>query len=150
MIAKFYAKWPKVAREASGRMDTQVLVIGAGPVGLTLAIDLGLRGVRCTLIEQKMAPAKLPKMARCNARTMDIYRRMGSRFIPNSPARKVTPVTLPPGRLRLRTKPSETGSLPLAKMIGTRLGHGLRGECRIGISEQKLRWVANLARIKRR
>ena len=93
MIAKFYAKWPKVAREASGRMDTQVLVIGAGPVGLTLAIDLGLRGVRCTLIEQKMAPAKLPKMARCNARTMDIYRRMGSRFIPNSPARKVTPVT---------------------------------------------------------
>src|SRR5262245_4657843 len=58
-------------------MDTQVLVIGAGPVGLTLAIDLGQRGVHCTLIEQKMAPAKLPKMERCNARTMEIYRRMG-------------------------------------------------------------------------
>jgi 2-polyprenyl-6-methoxyphenol hydroxylase-like FAD-dependent oxidoreductase len=58
-------------------MDTQVLVIGAGPVGLTLAIDLGRRGVRCTLIEQKPAPAKLPKMERCNARTMEIYRRMG-------------------------------------------------------------------------
>jgi 2-polyprenyl-6-methoxyphenol hydroxylase-like FAD-dependent oxidoreductase len=58
-------------------MDTQVLVIGAGPVGLTLAIDLGQRGVRCTVIEQKMAPAKLPKMERCNARTMEIYRRMG-------------------------------------------------------------------------
>src|SRR5262245_41982738 len=64
-------------KEASERMDTQVLVIGAGPVGLTLAIDLGQRGVRCTLIEQKMAPAKLPKMERCNARTMEIYRRMG-------------------------------------------------------------------------
>ena len=27
-------------------MDAQVLIIGAGPTGLTLAIDLGLRGVR--------------------------------------------------------------------------------------------------------
>ena len=58
-------------------MDTQVLIVGAGPVGLTLAIALGRRGVRCILIEQKPAPAKLPKMERCNARTMEIYRRMG-------------------------------------------------------------------------
>ncbi len=57
--------------------DTQVLIVGAGPVGLTLAIDLGQRGVRCTLIEQKEAPQFLPKMERCNARTMEIYRRMG-------------------------------------------------------------------------
>jgi 2-polyprenyl-6-methoxyphenol hydroxylase-like FAD-dependent oxidoreductase len=58
-------------------MDTQVLIVGAGPTGLTLAIDLGLRGVRCMIIEQKEAPAFLPKMERCNARTMEIYRRMG-------------------------------------------------------------------------
>ncbi len=58
-------------------MDTQVLIVGAGPTGLTLAIDLGLRGVPCTLIEQKEAPQFLPKMERCNARTMEIYRRMG-------------------------------------------------------------------------
>lgn len=58
-------------------MDTQVLVVGGGPVGLTLAIDLGRRGVRCTLIEQKEAPQFLPKMERCNARTMEIFRRMG-------------------------------------------------------------------------
>src|ERR1700719_1077668 len=58
-------------------VDTQVLIVGAGPVGLTLAIDLGLRGVRCTLIEQKEAPQFLPKMERCNARTMEIFRRMG-------------------------------------------------------------------------
>jgi 2-polyprenyl-6-methoxyphenol hydroxylase-like FAD-dependent oxidoreductase len=59
------------------KLDTQVLIIGAGPVGLTLAIELGRRGVRCTIVEQKPAPAKLPKMERCNARTMEIYRRMG-------------------------------------------------------------------------
>ena len=58
-------------------MDTQVLIIGAGPVGLTLAVDLGQRGIRCTLVEQKPAPARLPKMERCNARTMEIFRRMG-------------------------------------------------------------------------
>ncbi len=58
-------------------MDTQVLIVGAGPVGLTLAIALGRRGVRCILLEQKEAPQFLPKMERCNARTMEIYRRLG-------------------------------------------------------------------------
>ena len=58
-------------------MKTQVLIVGGGPVGLTLAIDLGQRGVGCVLVEQKQEPAFLPKMERCNARTMEIYRRMG-------------------------------------------------------------------------
>src|SRR3954468_8211512 len=58
-------------------VDTEVLVVGAGPVGLTLAVALGQHGVRCTLIERKNAPQFLPKMERCNARTMEIYRRMG-------------------------------------------------------------------------
>src|SRR5271155_4327701 len=58
-------------------MDCDVLIVGAGPTGLTLAIDLGRRGVRAVLIEQKDSPAFLPKMERVNARTMEIYRRMG-------------------------------------------------------------------------
>jgi len=58
-------------------LDTQVIIVGAGPVGLTLAVDLGQRGIRCVLIEQKSEPQFLPKMERCNARTMEIYRRMG-------------------------------------------------------------------------
>jgi 2-polyprenyl-6-methoxyphenol hydroxylase-like FAD-dependent oxidoreductase len=56
-------------------MDTQVIIVGAGPVGLTLAP--GRRGVRCILLERKDAPQFLPKMERCNARTMEIYCRMG-------------------------------------------------------------------------
>src|SRR5580692_9500154 len=58
-------------------MDTQVLIVGAGPVGLTLALDLGRRDVRCTLIERNTSTIQLPKMERCNARTMEIYRRLG-------------------------------------------------------------------------
>jgi 2-polyprenyl-6-methoxyphenol hydroxylase-like FAD-dependent oxidoreductase len=58
-------------------LDTQVLIVGAGPVGLTLALDLGQRGVRCTLIERNETSIQLPKMERCNARTMEIYRRLG-------------------------------------------------------------------------
>ena len=46
-------------------------------MGLVLAVDLGQRGVRCTLIERKPEPQFLPKMERCNARTMEIFRRMG-------------------------------------------------------------------------
>jgi 2-polyprenyl-6-methoxyphenol hydroxylase-like FAD-dependent oxidoreductase len=57
--------------------DTEVVIIGAGPVGLTLAVDLGRRGIRCVLAERKEAPEFLPKMERCNARTMELYRRIG-------------------------------------------------------------------------
>jgi len=58
-------------------MDTQVIIVGAGPVGLTLAVDLGLRGVRCILVEKKLEPQFLPKMERCNARSMEMFRRIG-------------------------------------------------------------------------
>jgi len=57
--------------------NTQVLIVGAGPVGLTLAIDLGQQGIRCILIDKKPGPEFLPKMERCNARTMEIFRRIG-------------------------------------------------------------------------
>ncbi|WP_158914817.1 FAD-dependent monooxygenase [Caulobacter sp. S45] len=58
-------------------MNTQVIIVGAGPVGLTLAVDLGRRGVCCTIIERKPEPEFLPKMERCNARTMEMFRRIG-------------------------------------------------------------------------
>ena len=57
--------------------ETQVIIVGGGPVGLTLALDLGRRGIRSVLIEQKPEPQFLPKMERCNARSMELYRRIG-------------------------------------------------------------------------
>jgi 2-polyprenyl-6-methoxyphenol hydroxylase-like FAD-dependent oxidoreductase len=64
-------------RTAENADETQVLVVGAGPVGLTLALELGRRGVRTLLVERNAVASALPKMERCNARTMEIYRRLG-------------------------------------------------------------------------
>ena len=58
--------------------DTNVLIVGAGPVGLTLAIDLAWRGIDVTVVETR-APAAPPE-PKCNhvaARTMEIFRRLG-------------------------------------------------------------------------
>jgi len=51
--------------------DYDVIIAGAGPVGLTLAIDLGRRGVKCLIIERNQTTAPWPKMDRSNARTME-------------------------------------------------------------------------------
>src|SRR5258707_14258112 len=45
-------------------------------------------------------------------------RSSSSRFAVSAPERMVTPVTLPPGRLRLATRPSLIGSPPTMKTIG--------------------------------
>jgi 2-polyprenyl-6-methoxyphenol hydroxylase-like FAD-dependent oxidoreductase len=58
--------------------ESDVLIVGAGPVGLTLAIDLAWRGIDVTVVETR-APAELPE-PKCNhvaARTMEIFRRLG-------------------------------------------------------------------------
>jgi 2-polyprenyl-6-methoxyphenol hydroxylase-like FAD-dependent oxidoreductase len=57
--------------------DYDVVVVGAGPVGFTLAIDLGQRGVRTLLVEKDPTTKQWPKMDRSNARTMEFYRRLG-------------------------------------------------------------------------
>jgi 2-polyprenyl-6-methoxyphenol hydroxylase-like FAD-dependent oxidoreductase len=58
--------------------DCNVLIVGAGPVGLTLAIDLAWRGIDVTMVETRSAGH--PPEPKCNhvaARTMEIFRRLG-------------------------------------------------------------------------
>jgi 2-polyprenyl-6-methoxyphenol hydroxylase-like FAD-dependent oxidoreductase len=62
----------------SNRTDADVLVVGGGPVGLSLATDLAKRGIRVTVVETRAAAE--PPSVRCNqvsARTMEIFRRLG-------------------------------------------------------------------------
>ncbi|MDE2439539.1 MAG: FAD-dependent monooxygenase [Betaproteobacteria bacterium] len=59
------------------KYDFDVIIAGAGPVGLTMTIDLGRRGISTMIMERDPTTAPWPKMDRSNARTMEIYRRMG-------------------------------------------------------------------------
>src|ERR1700678_3283485 len=64
-------------RDASVR-DVPVLIAGGGPVGLALAVELGLRGVECVVVEPRPQPTRLrPRAKTLNARTMEHVRRWG-------------------------------------------------------------------------
>src|SRR4051812_26943399 len=54
-----------------------VLVVGAGPVGLALAGDLGWRGIPCLLIEQSDGSIYQPRQDLVGIRTMEFCRRWG-------------------------------------------------------------------------
>jgi 2-polyprenyl-6-methoxyphenol hydroxylase-like FAD-dependent oxidoreductase len=54
-----------------------VLIVGAGPVGLALAGELGWRGVPCLLIEKTDGVIEQPKMDLVGVRTMEFCRRWG-------------------------------------------------------------------------
>jgi 2-polyprenyl-6-methoxyphenol hydroxylase-like FAD-dependent oxidoreductase len=59
-------------------MDFQVLISGAGPVGLTLAMDLARRGVRVGVVEMRRR-GELPSV-KCNhvaSRSMEAFRQLG-------------------------------------------------------------------------
>ncbi|MDX6422505.1 MAG: hypothetical protein QOG28_7125 [Trebonia sp.] len=63
----------------SKELETPVLIVGGGPVGLTLALDLAIRGVRSTLVERDAGTAAelLAKAGTLNERTMEYCRRLG-------------------------------------------------------------------------
>jgi 2-polyprenyl-6-methoxyphenol hydroxylase-like FAD-dependent oxidoreductase len=56
---------------------TSVIIAGAGPVGLALACELGLRGVDCMLIERRDGAITVPKQSMVSSRNMEFCRRWG-------------------------------------------------------------------------
>jgi 2-polyprenyl-6-methoxyphenol hydroxylase-like FAD-dependent oxidoreductase len=56
---------------------TKVAIVGGGPSGLILAIELGRRGVPCVVLEEDPGPPTLPKANATTSRTMEHYRRLG-------------------------------------------------------------------------
>jgi 2-polyprenyl-6-methoxyphenol hydroxylase-like FAD-dependent oxidoreductase len=57
--------------------EVPVLIIGAGPVGLALAADLGWRGIECLVVEQTDGTLYHPRANTINSRTMEFCRRWG-------------------------------------------------------------------------
>jgi 2-polyprenyl-6-methoxyphenol hydroxylase-like FAD-dependent oxidoreductase len=58
-------------------MDTDVLVVGAGPTGLMLANQLARRGVRALIIDRHSGPSLQTRALGVQARTLEIYSQLG-------------------------------------------------------------------------
>ena len=58
--------------------DAEVLIVGGGPVGMGLAIELGQRGVRCLVIERHGNPQPIPKGQNLTQRTMEHFHFWGA------------------------------------------------------------------------
>ncbi len=57
--------------------EPDVLIVGAGPVGLALACELGLHGIRSMVAEKRDGMVSVPKMSMVSARNMEFCRRWG-------------------------------------------------------------------------
>jgi 2-polyprenyl-6-methoxyphenol hydroxylase-like FAD-dependent oxidoreductase len=58
-------------------LQAPVLICGGGPVGLALAVELGSRGIECTLVERGDGNVTVPKMSQVSTRSMEFCRRWG-------------------------------------------------------------------------
>ena len=56
---------------------TDVLVVGAGPVGLTVAIELARRGVNVRIVERRDKPSTRSKALVVHARTLEFFDILG-------------------------------------------------------------------------
>ena len=74
---------------------TDVLIVGAGPVGLALAVDLGQRSVRCVVVEQSDRVGLKPRAKLTNVRSRELLRRWG-----------IAEDRLPPGSVVLFREPT--------------------------------------------
>lgn len=50
-----------------------VVIVGGGPVGMGLAVDLGRRGVECLVVERHQTPQRIPKGQNLTQRTMEHF-----------------------------------------------------------------------------
>jgi 2-polyprenyl-6-methoxyphenol hydroxylase-like FAD-dependent oxidoreductase len=54
-------------------MRYQIVIVGGGPVGLALAVDLGQRGISCALVERRREPQRIPKGQNLTQRSVEHF-----------------------------------------------------------------------------
>ena len=59
-------------------IDAEVVIVGGGPVGMGLAIELGQRGVRCVVVERYLQPQPIPKGQNLTQRTVEHFHFWGA------------------------------------------------------------------------
>ena len=68
---------PSGPAASSSPYETEVLVVGGGPVGLTSALLLARQGVRVLLAERHPGTSIHPRARGINVRSMEIFRALG-------------------------------------------------------------------------
>lgn len=63
--------------DSTSELKVAVIIVGGGPVGMTLAMSLHALSVPCLIVNTEVSPRWHPKGSTQNARTMEIYRRLG-------------------------------------------------------------------------
>lgn len=53
----------------------EVIIIGGGPVGIALGIELGLNKIKTLILEKHAKPLKMPRAQSLSARTMEFFLR---------------------------------------------------------------------------
>jgi threonine dehydrogenase-like Zn-dependent dehydrogenase len=101
--------WSLVSED---EMDSEVLVIGAGPTGLVLALWLTKLGVKVRIVDKTAEAGTTSRALAIQARTLELYRQLdlaeaivapATRFPPSICGLRVSPRRACPSRLSART-----------------------------------------------
>lgn len=93
--------------------DKPVLIVGAGPTGLSLALQLALRGIDCRIIDKANGPGETSRAMGVQARTLEFYDQIGI-------AEEVVALGTPMDSIRLRD-----GTRSVARINFSEMGKGL-------------------------
>ena len=115
-------------------IDTDVLIVGAGPTGLMLANQLARRGIRLMIIDRHAGPARETRALGVQARTLEIYQHLGivdaALALGKAPSRQLLGPgeargPHPPGRYRAWTRvlslPAHPGQDDNERLLGENL-----------------------------
>ncbi len=75
----------------------QVVIVGGGPVGVALAVDLGLRGISCAVVESRTGLSNIPKGQNLTQRTLEHFYFWG--IVDELRAARVMPANSPIGEV---------------------------------------------------
>ena len=101
-------------------MNTDVLIIGAGPTGLTLACELALAGVHCQVLERRATAPNITKAFAVHARTLELLdaRGLADDVVARGvPVREIAPA--PGAMVDLRTLDSRFPMILIAPQSAT-------------------------------
>src|SRR5881396_1983815 len=76
------------------RNDTDVLIIGAGPTGLVLALWLARLGVRVRIVDKTAEPGTTSRALAVQARTLELHQQVGLADAVVARSRKITTINL--------------------------------------------------------